>query len=157
MGLSYGSAGSCRKPQNPLCSGACSGGGSSINAEVFTRGVAQDYDRWANEEGCKGWAFKDVQPYFLRSEGNEIFATEYHGTEGPLGVSSLLNPMPVTKAFVQACQQYGIPYNPDFNGAAQEGAGCIKQPPVIRADAPRLWGICARLCTVLICRWKQAV
>lgn len=99
------------------------GGGSSINAEVFTRGVAQDYDRWANEEGCQGWGFKDVQPYFLRSEGNEIFATEYHGTEGPLGVSSLLNPMPVTKAFVQACQQYGIPYNPDFNGAVQEGAG----------------------------------
>ncbi|MCC6105368.1 GMC family oxidoreductase [Acetobacter sp.] len=99
------------------------GGGSSINAEVFTRGVAQDYDRWADEEGCTGWSAKDVQPYFLRSEGNELFATKYHGTDGPLGVSSITSPMPVTRAFVQACQQYGIPYNPDFNGASQVGAG----------------------------------
>jgi choline dehydrogenase-like flavoprotein len=50
------------------------GGGSSINAEVFTRGVPADYDRWANEEGCPGWAFEDVKPYFLKSEGNTALA-----------------------------------------------------------------------------------
>ena len=99
------------------------GGGSSINAEIFTRGVPDDYDRWAHDEGCDGWSFQDVQPYFLRSEGNEILASGYHGTEGPLGVSNIRDPQPVTRAFVQACQQYGMPYNPDFNGPVQEGAG----------------------------------
>ena len=53
------------------------GGGSSINAEVFTRGHAADYDRWANDEGCPGWSSAEVKPYFLRSEGNEIFAGEH--------------------------------------------------------------------------------
>jgi len=99
------------------------GGGSSINAEIFTRGVPDDYDRWAHDEGCDGWSFQDVQPYFLRSEGNEILASGYHGTDGPLGVSNIRDPQPVTRAFVQACQQYGMPYNPDFNGPVQEGAG----------------------------------
>lgn len=98
------------------------GGGSSINAEVFTRGNPVDYDRWANEEGCAGWAFKDVQRYFIRSEGNAILAGDWHGTEGGLGVSNIPDPQPMTRAFMQACQERGIPYNPDFNGEQQ--AGC---------------------------------
>lgn len=99
------------------------GGGSSINAEVFTRGHPRDYDRWANEEGCEGWAFADIQQYFVRSEGNTILAGDWHGTDGPLGVSNLKDPQPMTRAFVQSCQELGIPYNPDFNGPQQEGAG----------------------------------
>ncbi|WP_102108081.1 GMC family oxidoreductase [Kandeliimicrobium roseum] len=99
------------------------GGGSSINAEVFTRGNPADYDRWAGEEGAEGWAFADVRKYFLRSEGNTFLAGEWHGTEGELGVSNVPQPQPMTRAFVQACQQRGIPYNPDFNGAVQEGSG----------------------------------
>lgn len=102
------------------------GGGSSINAEVFTRGSPVDYDRWANEEGCPGWSFKDIQPYFLRSEGNQILAGDYHGIDGPLGVSNLKTPQPLTLAFVQSCQQLGMPYNPDFNGPVQEGAGAYQ-------------------------------
>ena len=107
----------------PYAQGKVLGGGSSINAEIFTRGNPADYDRWANEEGCPGWSFKEVQPYFLRSEGNEILANDYHGIEGPLGVSNIPQPQPLTRAFVQSCQQLGMPYNPDFNGAVQEGAG----------------------------------
>ena len=107
----------------PYAQGKVLGGGSSINAEIFTRGHRADYDRWANEQGCVGWSFKEIQPYFLRSEGNEILADEYHGTEGPLGVSNIQTPQPLTQAFVQSCQQLGMPYNPDFNGAMQEGAG----------------------------------
>ena len=99
------------------------GGGSSITAEVFTRGHPSDYDRWATEEGATGWSFKDIQKYFLRSEGNSILAGEWHGTDGPLGVSNLPDPNPVTRAFVQGCQELGMPYNPDFNGAVQAGAG----------------------------------
>lgn len=99
------------------------GGGSSINAEIFTRGHPSDYDRWAEDEGAEGWAFKDIRKYFLRSEGNAILSGEWHGTDGPLGVSNIPDPNPLTRAFVQSCQELGMPYNPDFNGARQEGAG----------------------------------
>jgi choline dehydrogenase-like flavoprotein len=99
------------------------GGGSSINAEIFTRGHPSDYDRWERDEGAEGWAFKDIQKYFLRSEGNSILSGAWHGTDGPLGVSNNPNPNPVSLAFVQSCQERGLPYNPDFNGPSQEGAG----------------------------------
>ncbi len=98
------------------------GGGSSINAEIFTRGHPSDYDRW-EKEGADGWSFKDIQKYFLRSEGNAILSGGWHGTDGPLGVSNIPDPQRMTRAFVQSCQEYGIPYNPDFNGPTQDGAG----------------------------------
>ncbi len=98
------------------------GGGSSINAQVYIRGNAEDYDNWA-EMGATGWAYKDVLPFFRRAEGNEKFSGTYHGTDGPLSVVDQRHPHKLSKAFVQACQEYGIPYNPDFNGASQEGAG----------------------------------
>ena len=98
------------------------GGGSSINAEIFTRGHPSDYDRWAAEEGCDGWAFKDVQPYFIKSEGNSVLAGDWHGTDGPLGVSNLPDPQPMTRAFLQSCQETGMPLVADFNGPDQ--AGC---------------------------------
>ena len=99
------------------------GGGSSINAEVFTRGNPVDYDRWATEEGCDGWSFADVQQYFIRSEGNTILSGGWHGTEGPLGVSDIPDPQPMTRAFVQSCQELGIPHTSDFNGERQAGCG----------------------------------
>jgi choline dehydrogenase len=97
------------------------GGGSSINAEVFTRGCPQDYDAWAGDFGCEGWSYRDVLPLFLRSEDNDTLAGPHHGTGGPLGVSTPTS-HPLTRAFVQACQQMGMPYNPDFNGPRQDGA-----------------------------------
>ena len=99
------------------------GGGSSINAEVFTRGNPVDYDRWAQDEGCEGWSFAEIKKYFLRSEGNTFLSGDWHGTEGELGVSNVPEPQWMTRAFVQACQERGITYNPDFNGAVQEGSG----------------------------------
>ncbi|MFK0335523.1 GMC family oxidoreductase [Rhizobium sp. NPDC090275] len=98
------------------------GGGSSINAEVYTRGHPTDYDRW-EQEGAAGWSFAQVQKYFLRAEGNTSYSGPLHGTEGPLGVSNIPEPNVMTKAFARSCQEYGIPYNPDFNGERQEGAG----------------------------------
>lgn len=98
------------------------GGGSSINAEIFTRGHPEDYDRWV-DEGAEGWGFKDIQKYFLRSEGNTILSGDWHGTDGPLGVSNIPEPNVLSRAFVQSCQELGMPYNPDFNGSRQEGAG----------------------------------
>ncbi len=97
------------------------GGGSSINAEIYTRGHPSDYDRWADEEGAPGWSFRDVQPYFLRAEGNDTFAGAWHNAEGPLGVSNIAAPQKMSQVFVQACQQYGMSYNPDFNGPEQAG------------------------------------
>lgn len=99
------------------------GGGSSINAQVYTRGNPGDYDAWAAEEGCTGWSYREVLPYFKRAEDNERFVDAYHGYGGPLGVSVPVNPLPISEAFLRAAQEYGIPYNPDFNGARQEGIG----------------------------------
>ncbi len=110
----------------PYAQGRVLGGGSSINAEVFTRGCPEDYDAWAHEFGCAGWSFREIQPFFLRSEDNDTFSNDWHGVGGPLGVSSLAPPHRLTRAFVQACQQIGIPYNPDFNGARQEGANAYQ-------------------------------
>lgn len=99
------------------------GGGSSINAEIYTRGCPEDYDRWAEELGCKGWSAKDLQPYFVKSEGNTRLGGKNHGIDGPLGVSDLPSPNRVSLAYVQGCMEFGMPYNPDFNSGRQEGAG----------------------------------
>jgi len=98
------------------------GGGSSINAQVFTRGCPEDYDAWATDEGCAGWSYADVRPYFVRSEGNDTFAGEHHGIDGPQRVSSG-TPHPLTRAFVRAAQQAGLPFRADFNAGEQAGVG----------------------------------
>ncbi|HTW26708.1 MAG TPA: GMC family oxidoreductase N-terminal domain-containing protein [Acetobacteraceae bacterium] len=99
------------------------GGGSSINAQIYTRGNAQDYDGWAHRDRCVGWSYADVLPYFRRAEDNQRLVNAYHGTGGPLGVSVPVNPLPISEAFLRAAQEYGIPYNADFNGATQQGIG----------------------------------
>jgi len=99
------------------------GGGSSINAQIYTRGNASDYDGWAKEEGCEGWSYREVLPYFKRAENNQRYANDYHGYGGPLGVSNPIAPLPICEAYFQAAQEMGIPFNPDFNGASQEGVG----------------------------------
>jgi len=99
------------------------GGGSSINAQLYTRGAPADYDEWASEEGALGWSYREVLPYFKRAENNERFANEFHAYGGPLGVSNPVSPLPICEAFFQAGQELGIPFNPDFNGARQEGLG----------------------------------
>ena len=99
------------------------GGGSSINAEIYTRGCPEDYDNWAATHGCDGWSAKDLQPYFVKSEGNTRLGGKDHGIDGPLGVSDLPSPNRVSLAYVQGCMELGMPYNPDFNSGKQAGAG----------------------------------
>src|SRR6266566_2410733 len=99
------------------------GGGSSINAQLYTRGNAKDYDAWATEAGCEGWSYRDVLPYFKRAEDNQRLVNDYHGYGGPLGVSYPVNPLPISFAFLRAAQEAGIPFNFDFNGAVQDGMG----------------------------------
>ncbi|MDF9750327.1 GMC family oxidoreductase N-terminal domain-containing protein [Arthrobacter sp. ES3-54] len=107
----------------PLAQGRGLGGGGSINSQVFTRGVAQDYDSWAKECGCDGWSADEVLEYFVRSESNCRLSGPHHGTLGPLGVSDPKRPHKLSAAFVRAGQEFGLPYNSDFNGAEQHGVG----------------------------------
>lgn len=99
------------------------GGGSSINAQLYTRGNAADYDSWEREEGCEGWSYREVLPYFKRAEDNQRFADDYHSYGGPLGVSMPVSALPICDAYIRAGQELGIPYNHDFNGKQQAGVG----------------------------------
>src|SRR6185312_10869619 len=98
------------------------GGSSSINAMIYIRGHRSDYDHW-EELGNRGWGYRDVLPYFKKSEDQENGASEYHGTGGPLHVTNLRSTNPLSDAFVAAAEQSGCSRNPDFNGAQQEGFG----------------------------------
>ncbi len=98
------------------------GGSSSINAMIYVRGHAADYDGWA-ALGNPGWSFDEVLPYFKRAEHNENGASELHGIGGPLNVKDLTSPNPYAEVFVQAGVQAGYTRNADFNGASQEGVG----------------------------------
>lgn len=98
------------------------GGGSSINAQIYTRGNALDYDEW-RQMGCDGWSYEDVLPYFRRAEDNDTFDDRYHGKDGPLGVSQPRAPLPICEAYFAAAAQLGIPRNMDMTGAAQDGVG----------------------------------
>ena len=94
------------------------GGGSSINAMIYTRGHKTDYDRWA-AAGATGWGYEDLLPYFRKAESNSRFSNRYHGADGPLAVSDPISPLKITAAFIKAAQEAGAPYNPDFNGAGR--------------------------------------
>lgn len=98
------------------------GGSSSLNGLLYVRGQPQDYDRWA-QKGNHGWSWDDVLPLFKRSENNERGADEFHSDEGNLSVSDMRIQRPITDAWVEAAQAAGYKYNPDYNGADQEGVG----------------------------------
>ncbi|HVH79971.1 MAG TPA: GMC family oxidoreductase N-terminal domain-containing protein, partial [Stellaceae bacterium] len=105
----------------PVPRGKLLGGSSSINGMVFVRGQAQDYDTWA-QMGNQGWSYDEVLPFFKRMESYEGGGDEkFRGREGPLRVT---NPEPrdaIFQALIQAADEVGIPHNPDYNGASQEG------------------------------------
>ncbi|MAU20732.1 MAG: sorbosone dehydrogenase [Martelella sp.] len=104
------------------------GGGSTVNAMVYMRGQAADFDHW-NEmvtEGDDAWSYRDLLPYFKAQEDNDHLAGEYHGVGGPLKVSHLGHTSPMTRTYVKTLQGMGIPYNPDFNGESQFGVGFMQ-------------------------------
>ena len=98
------------------------GGTSSINGMVYMRGNAADYDEW-RQRGCEGWDYDSVLPYFRKAEDNVRGGDEFHGTGGPLKVSDHRWQSPLARAMYDAAIEAGIPDNPDFNGAHQEGVG----------------------------------
>jgi len=98
------------------------GGSSSMNAMIYVRGNRLDFDYWASI-GNEGWSFKDVLPYFKKSEMQQRGESEYHGASGPLHVTDLRCVNPLTRAFLEAAAELGISRNADFNGEFQDGAG----------------------------------
>lgn len=98
------------------------GGSSAINAMIYMRGNALDYDYWKSL-GNSGWGFSDVLPYFKKSENQTRGASAYHGTGGPLNVTDLRYVNALTRAFLSAAAELGIPSNPDFNAESQDGVG----------------------------------
>lgn len=101
--------------------GKALGGSSTINAMVYLRGNRAEFDEWA-ALGNPGWSYEEVLPYFIRSENNTRGADAYHGAGGPLAVSDLRDPHPLSTAFIEAAGRVGIAHNPDCNGATQDGA-----------------------------------
>ncbi len=99
------------------------GGSSSMNAMIYIRGNRLDYDTWRDDYGCTGWGYADIVPYFLRAEDNSRGSSAYHGIAGPLSVQDLKHKSPLTRAFVAASRECGLPANEDFNGQAQDGTG----------------------------------
>jgi choline dehydrogenase-like flavoprotein len=98
------------------------GGGSTINAQIYTRGNALDYDDW-RQMGCEGWSYEDVLPYFRKAEDNDTYDNRYHGKGGPLGVSRPAAPLPICEAYFRAAGELGIPTNEDMTGEKQDGVG----------------------------------
>ncbi|HYM72133.1 MAG TPA: GMC family oxidoreductase N-terminal domain-containing protein, partial [Stellaceae bacterium] len=98
------------------------GGSSSINGLIYIRGQKQDFDHW-RQLGNTGWSYEDVLPYFRRAEHQERGGDEFHGTGGPLSVSDMRARHELHDAFIEAAQEAGYKFNPDFNGAEQEGVG----------------------------------
>lgn len=96
------------------------GGSSSINGHLYVRGQARDFDTWA-QMGNRGWSYDEVLPYFCRSEDRPGGDAAWRGTGGPLHISDIHERHPICEAFIAGAEGLGLPCNPDYNGAAQEG------------------------------------
>jgi choline dehydrogenase len=103
------------------------GGSSSINGLIYNRGQAADFNSWA-QAGNRGWSYDDVLPYFRRGERRIADADpRYHGLNGELPITDLDWQHPLLKPFIEGAQSLGIPFNRDYNGAAQEGVGTYQR------------------------------
>lgn len=101
------------------------GGSSSTNAMVYSRANRNDHDHWQDLCG-NGWGYQEFLPYYKKAEQQQRGADEFHGTDGLQSVADLRSPHVLSKAFVTACVEAGLPRNADFNGASQCGAGLFQ-------------------------------
>jgi choline dehydrogenase len=104
--------------------GKIPGGSSNLHVMMHIRGHQSDYNNWAYN-GCPGWSYQDILPYFQKLEDQEDDTSPWAGKGGPLYVANakLHNPSPTSEAFIQACLELGHPYTSDFNGPNMEGTG----------------------------------
>ena len=117
------------------------GGSSSINAMVYSRGQAEDYDGWA-ALGNRGWGWSDVLRLYRQMEDHDLGASQWHGAGGPLHITDVSRAVhPLTDLFIRAGLEAGLPFNPDLNGATTEGVGTfqITTRAGFRASAARVF------------------
>ncbi|MEA2223121.1 MAG: choline dehydrogenase [Solirubrobacteraceae bacterium] len=105
--------------------GKALGGSSSMNAMLYVRGRPLDYDLW-ERQGAPGWGWRDVLPYFMRSEDNVRGASEFHGAGGELRVSEQRSPRPMDRRLIAASEEAGIPYTRDYNAPEQDGVSMFQ-------------------------------
>jgi len=118
-----------------LALGHVIGGGSSINAMVWARGMQRDFDGWA-AHGARGWSFQDILPIFKAQEDWEGGANDYRGVGGPVHIRIPHDPHPTAPAFLEAARQMGLPIHADANGPMEAGACYINMN--IAADGTRV-------------------
>jgi choline dehydrogenase-like flavoprotein len=107
----------------PVPRGRGLGGSGIINGMVYVRGHPGDYDDWARA-GATGWSFREVLPYFTRSEANENFpASVFHGRDGPMNLRRITHPNALNFAFIEGAKSVGVPARADFNAESNEGVG----------------------------------
>ena len=102
------------------------GGGSTVNAQVYMRGRAADWDAWRTLTGSDLWSWEAILPHFIAQEGNAKFNDEFHGTDGPMFVSDPGYICEMSQIYVRAAQEAGIVYNPDFNDGNPHGTGFMQ-------------------------------
>lgn len=122
------------------------GGSSALNAQIYNRGNPWDYDNW-EALGNEGWSYEELLAAFTHAEDfRGTGQQEYHGMDGPLTVSDLVEPHPATERFIQAAKTCGLEHNPDFNGETQLGVG---QYHVTQRDGERCSSAAAYINPVL--------
>jgi len=108
-------------------SGKVLGGGSSINAMCYVRGQRRDYAAWQKAVGDTGrWSYEDLLPVFVAQEDNDTFHDEFHGIEGGLAIQLPKGINELNQYCLKAFQEYGLPYNPDYNGKSQIGVSPVQ-------------------------------
>ncbi|MGZ5366515.1 MAG: GMC family oxidoreductase [Aeromicrobium sp.] len=113
------------------------GGCTSMNAMIYIRGNAADYDGWRDSYGAAGWGYDDVLPYFRKAEGNTRLSNEFHGTDGPMHVEDRRYTHELSQAWVESAVSSGLKRTDDFNGAEQEGAGLYQ----VTCKKGRRWSV----------------
>ncbi|MBO4220843.1 GMC family oxidoreductase [Bradyrhizobium neotropicale] len=112
-------------------SGKVLGGGSSINAMCYVRGQIRDFAAWQDAVGDTGkWSYEDLLPVFMAQEDNDTFHDEYHGINGSLAVQLPKGINKLNQYCLKAFQEYGVPYNPDYNGKSQIGVSPVQSTVV---------------------------
>ena len=97
------------------------GGSTAVNAQIFLRGVPEDYDSW----GMDGWSYDDLVPYFCKNETDPDFDDDYHGSDGPIRARRFTTEewLPEQDAFFKACRSAEFPHCPDHNDPHSTGVG----------------------------------
>ena len=98
------------------------GGSTTINGMAFTRGHAAEYDRW-RDQGCIGWGYEDVLPFFRKMESNFRGASPLHGGHGPIKVRQARYKLPISDLFLESMAAAGFPVVGDLNDNVTDGFG----------------------------------